>query len=135
MKHKTSLKSVPSGAFQHITAGPYSPVLQVDTSRLIVLSGQVAVDREGHVIGSTIEEQTEATLANCSRLLSDAGASFADVFKVNVYLSDIGDWKAFNAVYARVLPQPDPARTAVQAVLISPFIVELDMWAALPGNP
>ena len=122
-------KSVPAGAYQHRTAGPYSPVLEVDARRLVVLSGQAALDIDGNVIGSSIEAQTEATLANCGRLLADAGVGFADVFKVNVYLSDIGDWERFNAVYSRVMPQPYPARTAVQAILISPFIVELEMWA------
>lgn len=133
MSSTSSVKTVPAGAYQHRTAGPYSPVIQVDASRLVILSGQVAVDRDGNVLGSTIEQQTEATLANCARLLADAGASFADVFKVNVYLSDISQWARFNTIYERTLPAPYPARTAIQAVLISPYIVELDMWAALPG--
>lgn len=122
-------KRVPPGAYQHRTAGPYSPVLEVDARRLVVLSGQAAIDIDGNVLGNTIEAQTEATLANCARLLADAGIGFADVFKVNVYLSDIADWERFNAVYRRVMPEPYPARTAIQAILISPFIVELEMWA------
>lgn len=126
------MKRVPEGAFQHRTAGPYSPVLEVEASRLVVLSGQVAVDRDGNAIGETIEAQTEATLLNCVRFLGDAGATLKDVFKVNVYLADIGDWQRFNAVYQRMIPTPYPARTAIQAVLISPFVVELEMWAAKP---
>lgn len=126
------MKRVPAGAFQHRTAGPYSPVLEVEAAKLVVLSGQVAVDRDGNVIGDTIEAQTEATLQSCIRLLGDAGVSLADVFKVNVYLADITDWSRFNAVYQRIVPAPYPARTAVQAVLIAPFIVELEMWAAKP---
>ena len=92
-------KRVPAGATQHRTAGPYSPVIEVDATRLVVLSGQVAVDLDGSVIGDTIEEQTRATLDNCRRQLAIAGCTFADVFKVNVYLADLADWARFNSVY------------------------------------
>ena len=60
------LKRVPPGAVQHLTAGPYSPVIEVDARRLVVLSGQVAVDLDGKVVGDTIEQQAEATLDNCA---------------------------------------------------------------------
>jgi 2-iminobutanoate/2-iminopropanoate deaminase len=123
------LKRVPSGATQHVTAGPYSPVLEVDASRLVVLSGQVAVDLEGNVVGKTVEEQTEATLANCQRQLSSAGCALADVFKVNVYLSDLAHWTRFNAIYEKWMPAPRPVRTAVQAILLEGFHVEIEMWA------
>ena len=45
------LKTRPQDARQHVTAGPYSPVLEVDARRLVVISGQVAVDMDGKVIG------------------------------------------------------------------------------------
>lgn len=125
-------KRVPAGSVQHKTAGPYSPVVEVDARRLIVVSGQVAVDLEGEVVGSSIEEQTRATLDNCSRHLATAGASLSDVFKVNVYLSDLRDWARFNSVYAEIVPTPLPVRTAVQAVLLPEFRVEIEMWAVKP---
>lgn len=125
-------KRVPAGATQHRTAGPYSPVIEVDATRLVVLSGQVAVDLDGSVIGDTIEEQTRATLDNCRRQLAIAGCTFADVFKVNVYLADLADWARFNSVYEQAFAEPLPVRTAVQAVLIDPFRVEIEMWAAKP---
>lgn len=131
----SSAKKVPAGAYQHKTAGPYSPVLIVDAARLIALSGQAALDIDGNVIGDTVKEQTEATLDNCARLLADAGASFADVFKVNVYLANIDDWERFNGVYRKRMPAPFPARTAIQAVLISPFLVEIEMWAVARQAP
>jgi 2-iminobutanoate/2-iminopropanoate deaminase len=119
----------PAAARQHATAGPYSPVLEVDARRLVVISGQVAVDLAGHTLGDTIEEQTTATLGNCARQLTSAGCSFADVFKVNVYLADLRDWAHFNATYAAVMPEPMPVRTAVQAVLLPGYLVEIEMWA------
>lgn len=128
------LKRRPPHARQHATAGPYSPVLEVDARRLVVISGQVAVDADGAVTGASIEEQTEATLRNCANQLASAGCGLADVFKVNVYLTDLGEWARFNAVYERAMPAPLPVRTAVQAVLLPGFRVEIEMWAVKPGD-
>lgn len=123
------LKMRPHNARQHFTAGPYSPVLEVDAARLVVLSGQVAVGPGGDVVGATIEEQTRATLDNCAAQLASAGCSFRDVFKVNVYMADLAEWTRFNAVYETLMPEPLPVRTAVQAVLLPGFQVEIEMWA------
>ena len=123
------LKLRPAAARQHATAGPYSPVLEVEARRLVVISGQVAVDRDGQALGDTIDEQTATTLGNCAEQLTSAGSSLADVFKVNVYLADLRDWERFNAAYAAVMPAPLPVRTAVQAVLLSGYLVEIEMWA------
>ena len=126
------MKSVPLKASQHTTAGPYSSVIEVACGRLVVISGQGSLAPDGSVIGETIEEQTEYTLQNCLNQLSAAGASLADVFKVNVYLTDLQDWAAFNAVYSRWMPTPRPVRTAVQAGLLLTLKVEIEMWAMLP---
>lgn len=123
------LMSQPEGVQQHKTAGPYSPVLEVDGRRLVVISGQVSIDLEGNVIGSSIEEQTIATLNNCAQKLAAAGCTLADVFKVNIYLADLGQWGLFNSTYEQIMPRPLPTRTAVQCVLLPGFIVEIEMWA------
>jgi 2-iminobutanoate/2-iminopropanoate deaminase len=123
-------KLVPEGAGQHATAGPYSPVLEVDSCKLVVISGQVGVDMQGNVVGETIEEQTRCTLDNCRRQLETAGCTFADVFKANVYLTDLKEWPRFNAVYAELIPEPRPVRTAIGAALLPGFLVEIEMWAA-----
>lgn len=123
------LKRRPEGVRQHVTAGPYSPVLEVDAQRLVVISGQVAVDLDGRVVGATIEEQTRATLGNCTDCLASAGCTLGDVFKVNIYLADLGHWTRFNEVYQEVMPEPLPVRTAVQAILLAGYLVEIEMWA------
>jgi 2-iminobutanoate/2-iminopropanoate deaminase len=133
-KNDHPLKRLPAGAVQHVTAGPYSPVLEVDAARLVVLSGQVAVDLDGNMVGATMEEQTEAALANCERQLASAGCSFSDVFKVNVYLADLAEWSRFNTVYEKSMPAPLPVRTAVQAILLDGFRVEIEMWAVKPDE-
>jgi 2-iminobutanoate/2-iminopropanoate deaminase len=126
-------KFVPASAIQHKTAGPYSPVVEVDARRLVVISGQVAVGLDGEVTGRTIEEQTRSALENCRRQLATVGTGFADVFKVNVYLRDLDEWSRFNAVYEELLPHPLPVRTAVQAGLLADYKVEIEMWAVKDG--
>ena len=123
------LKRLPEGTRQHVTAGPYSPVLEVDAQRLVVISGQVAVDLEGRIVGGTIEEQTSAALANCIDCLATAGCTLGDVFKVNIYLADLGHWTRFNEVYQEMMPEPLPVRTAVQAILLPGYLVEIELWA------
>ena len=78
-------------------------MLEVDARRLVVISGQVAVDMDGAVVGETIEEQTRATLDNCADQLASAGCTLGDVFKVNIYLADLAHWARFNAVYETLM--------------------------------
>lgn len=128
------LKKQPDGARQHVTAGPYSPILEVDARHLVVISGQIAVDLDGRIVGDVLEEQARVTLANCAAQLATAGCTLRDVFKVNIYLADIGVWDRFNAVYRDCMPAPLPVRTAVQAVLLPGVLVEIEMWAVKAGT-
>jgi len=125
-------KQLPTSTSQPATAGPYSPSLTVQPGRFAVISGQAAVDDAGTVVGADIEEQTRYTLENCRRQLASAGATLADVFKVNVYLRDLADWSRFNDVYREFMPEPLPVRTAVGTELLSTFLVEVEMWAVIP---
>jgi len=122
-------KNLPEGAAQHTTAGPYSPVLQVYPGQLVVISGQAAIDPTGEIIGDTIEEQTHYTLKNCQKQLETAGCSLSDVFKVNIYLTDLADWPRMNEVYKTYFPDPKPVRTAVGTSLLMTLQVEIEMWA------
>jgi 2-iminobutanoate/2-iminopropanoate deaminase len=124
------VKRVPAGAVQHATAGPYSPVLEIDANRLVVTSGQVALDLDGNIVGETIEDQTRQTLANCRRSLESAGCTFADVFKVNAFMTNLEEWDRFNAVYVKEMPEPRPVRTTVGVKLLGRCRIEIEMWAA-----
>lgn len=124
-------RQVPTGVNQHVTAGPYSPVLAVKPGRFVVTSGQAAIDPSGTVVGSTIEEQTAYTLDNCRAQLAQAGARFEDVFKVNVFLRDLDDWPRFNSVYEATVPEPRPVRTTIGAALLLTLMVEVEMWAVI----
>lgn len=125
-----SAKRMPANATQHKTAGPYSPVLEIECSKLVVISGQAALDMDGNVVGDTIEEQTAKTLDNCLAQLAMSGCTLADVFKVNAFLADLDDWDGFNRVYMERIPEPRPVRTTVGTKLLQNFMVEIEMWAA-----
>ena len=125
-----SCKRVPENAIQHKTAGPYSPVLEVEFNKLVLISGQASINMEGEVVGSTIEEQTKFTMDNCIKQLKMANCTLDDVFKVNVFLTDLELWPRFNEVYKTYFKDPLPVRTAVQTGLLYTFLVEIEMWAA-----
>lgn len=122
--------AMPESASQHKTAGPYSPVLEINARKMVVISGQAALDMEGNLVGDTIEQQSVATLENCLAQLRQAGCDLNDVFKVNVYLTDLKNWPRFNEVYRNYFNKPLPVRTAVGTDLIEGLLVEIEMWAA-----
>lgn len=120
---------LPEGASQHVTAGPYSPVLKINPGQIVVISGQAALNQKGETIGDTIEEQTKVTLENCQHQLESAGSSLDEVFKVNAYLTDLKLWPRFNEVYKQYFTKPMPVRAVVETGLLYDFLVEIEMWA------
>ncbi|KAF9457067.1 Endoribonuclease L-PSP/chorismate mutase-like protein [Collybia nuda] len=82
---------------------------------LIFLSGQTPVDKNGLVVDGGIQEHTAQCIANLSNVLRAAGSSWEKVVKVNVYLKDMSNFAAMNEVYEKLLPNPKPARTCIQA--------------------
>jgi len=96
------------------SVGPFSAAVRAGD--LLFLSGQVALDpATGKLVGGDIGAQTEQIFANISAVLEAAGKSFDDVMKTTVYLADMKDFGAMNAVYARYFQTPYPARTTIQA--------------------
>ena len=76
-------------------------------------SGQIPLSPEtGEVVGTTIEEQTEQVMQNVKALLESQGASFTDVVKTTCFLADMGDFAAFNEIYAKYFTGK-PARSCV----------------------
>ena len=85
----------------------------------------------GELAGTSIEQQTEQTIANLSAILAADGASLSDVVKVNVHLSDTGLFARYNQVYARRFTPPYPARTTVGSDLghTPGMLIEIDCIA------
>ena len=111
------------------TAGPFSPAIQAGGT--VYLSGQVGQDPiTGHLVEGGVTRQMEQALMNARSVLAAAGRSLADVVRVGIYLTDMGDFQAINAVYARHFEAPYPARTTVTvAALPLGAAVEVDLVA------
>jgi len=95
------------------------------------VSGQTPRDpATGHIVGTTVEEQTRVTLANLERIVRAGGGTLADVVSVTVYLADENDWGTFDGVYRTVFSPPYPTRAVVGASLRG-ILVEISAVAAL----
>ncbi len=93
--------------------GPYSQAVSI--GGVMYLSGQVALDpASGELVGGAIEEQAARALENLGAVLAAAGSGFDRVLKTTVYLIDMKEFAAMNAVYARYFGDSRPARATVQ---------------------
>jgi len=111
--------------------GPYSQA--VVSNGFAFLSGQIPLDpATGNLIDGGIEEQTARVLDNLREVLTAAGSSLAGVVKTTVYLKDMGEFAAMNAVYARYFPENAPARATVEAARLPKDVrVEIDCIATV----
>ena len=110
--------------------GPYSQA--VWAGGLLFLSGQVPIDpSSGNIIDGDIAAQTRRVFDNLGAVLAAGGRSFTDVLRTTVFLADMNDFSAMNAVYAQYFSEPYPARATVQvARLPKDARVEIDMIAS-----
>ena len=93
--------------------GPYSQAIRVGNS--LYLAGQIAIDpATGEFVEGGIKEQTQQVLKNIQAVLHVAGFSMDEVVQSQVFLSDLNDYGAMNAVYATYFKVAPPARAAVQ---------------------
>lgn len=93
--------------------GPYSAA--VKAGGMVYCSGQIPLDpATGAIAGETIEAQTSQVLANLRNVLAAAGSSLSKVVKTTVFISDMNDFAALNAVYAEAFGDTKPARSCVE---------------------
>ena len=126
------VKEAISTAAAPAAIGPYSQAVR--SGDLLFLSGQVGFDpATGNLVEGGVEAQTHRVLANVKALLAAAGLGFADVVKTTVFLKDMADFAAMNAIYAgSFAPQGvvPPARSTVQvARLPKDALVEIEVIA------
>ena len=81
-------------------------------------SGQLGLIPSTGALPQGVEAQAAQALENLGAVLSAAGMGFGDVVKTTVFLADMGDFAAINAVYAKYFPGEAPARSCVQAAAL-----------------
>lgn len=114
--------------------GPYSQAIRC--GQFLYLSGQVALDpASGQLVGEDVQAQTHRVFQNIQAVLQSAGASLTAVVKTTVFLANMSDFQAMNAVYASYFAetgQPAPARSTVAvAELPRKALVEVECVAIL----
>ena len=112
MRHKVASPGAPAAI------GPYSQAVEVDG--FLFCSGQLGMDPSSSQLLEGIDAQSEQALANLDAVLTAAGLSFADVVKTTVFLSDLANFAALNAVYERHVVDPAPARSSLPAAAAPP---------------
>jgi 2-iminobutanoate/2-iminopropanoate deaminase len=113
--------------------GPYSPAMAFE--RLVFVSGQGAVHpATGQLSGPDAGSQTEQCLHNLRSILLAAGSDLPHVLRCGVFLTDMADFPAMNAVYARTFGDHRPARTTVEVSKLprEGLKVEIDCIAYRP---
>lgn len=112
--------------------GPYSQAIKV--GNMIFCSGQIPLDpKTGAVVGSDVASQTEQVLRNLEAVLDVTNSGLFQICKTTVYLKNMEDFPAMNAVYAKHFPVDPPARATVEvARLPKDVLVEIDCIAIIP---
>lgn len=110
--------------------GPYNQAI-VASGKFLFTSGQIAIDpATGNIVPGGIAEQTHRVLQNLQAILAAADATFDHVVKTTVYLKNMSDFPAMNAVYAEYVGHQAPARSTVEvARLPKDVLVEIDCIA------
>jgi 2-iminobutanoate/2-iminopropanoate deaminase len=111
--------------------GPYSQAIKAGP--LLFVSGQIPIDpATGNLVEGDIAAQTRRVFTNLTAILEAAGATLDHVVRTTVYLADMNDFAAMNAVYGTYFSTPAPARATIQAArLPKDARVEIDVIASL----
>lgn len=108
--------------------GPYSQA--IDTGSFVYVSGQIPVNPVDGTIPEGIQAQTAQSIDNFTAILNEAGLTIDNVVKTTVFLADMNDFAAMNAVYAEKFNAPFPARSAVAVKdLPKKVLVEIEVIA------
>ena len=111
-----ALKETVNGITYHMPFGrptrPFTPAVQ--TGNLIFLAGQIgtAANAQGAVVPGGIQAETKQTMENIREVLEKSGSDMNHVVKCSVFMTDMKEWDAMNAIYATYFPDHKPARSA-----------------------
>lgn len=114
--------------------GPYNQAIAA-SGQLVFVAGQIALDPQtGNIVGDgDVAQQTQQAIANLEAILIAAGATLQDVVKTTVFLADMNDFAAMNAVYANAFGDENaPARACVEVARLPKDVrVEIDCIAVI----
>lgn len=122
-------KSIIKPKHSPAAVGPYNHAVRLGD--LLFCAGQIPLDpATGNLVPGDIQAQTERVLLNIKAILDDQGFTFANVVKSTVFMTNLGDFAAMNAVYAKYFTADFPARSTVQvAALPKGAAVEIEVIA------
>jgi reactive intermediate/imine deaminase len=115
-------------------AGPYVHVTTATAGKLVFVAGQIATDADGNIVGEgDIEAQTVQVMDNLETALTAAGATFADVVKINNYVLDASEYPKVAPIRQRYLRPPYPASTLVEVkgLLFPGLLIEIEAIAVV----
>jgi len=116
-------------------AGDYSQGLKVKGGTLVVISGQVAWDVQGNLVGKgDFEAQARQVFENLKNMLASAGATFSDVVKLGIFLKNREDFAVFKGIHAQYLKPPYPPTTllVVKDLAREEWLLEVEVMAVVP---
>lgn len=117
--------------------GPYVQVTAVTPGKLVFVAGQIATDADGNIVGEgDIEAQTVQVMENLQTALRAAGASFADVVKINNYVTDASSYPRVAPIRQRYMQPPYPASTLVEVkgLLFPGLLIEIEAIAVVSAG-
>ena len=115
-------------------AGDYSQGVKVKKATWVVISGQVAWDAQGNLVGKgDIRAQARQVFENLKNMLASAGATFKDVIKLGIFLKNLEDFAAFREVRAQYLTPPFPPTTllVVKSLAREEWLLEIEAMAVV----
>jgi 2-iminobutanoate/2-iminopropanoate deaminase len=124
-----------------VTPKGYSQVSVIDmgTSKMLILSGQVGLDKGGKLVGNgDVAAQIEQTFANIKTIVESQGGSMANVVKLNYYLLDVANIQTLRAIRDKFIDvNHPPASTLVQVSKLfrDDILVEIEATAVIPKKP
>jgi 2-iminobutanoate/2-iminopropanoate deaminase len=110
--------------------GPYSQAIRWGT--MVFAAGQTGTDPKTGNLVDGVQAQTRQVLTNLNAVLQAAGTDLSHALKTTVFLADMNDFGAMNAIYGEYFPSAPPARTTVAAkALPKGALVEIEVIAAI----
>ncbi len=113
--------------------GPYSQAVKAKCAETLYVSGNIPLHPQTmETVGKTAAEQCKQVMENLGEVLKAGGASYTDVVKTTIYLTDMNDFAAVNEVYASYFRENPPARATVEVSRLPKDVqIEIDAIAVL----